>query len=178
MKRNRQIAVALTFVLLAAAPGCGSSSGGSPDGGGGGLGGASGNGTFRWKEAGTQHTASFAAAAGVKSANLDMVQVTGSNANSEGVSFGVGMMTPPLVAGGYACSDSATVGSGRIVSIAYTLGAASSLAPTCAITVTTLGETTGTRVTGTFSATVPFDDGTTHTITDGVYDVSLTVSSL
>ena len=34
------------------------------------------------------------------------------------------------------------------------------------------------RVTGTFSAMLPFDDGTTHTITDGVYDVSLTVSSL
>ncbi len=177
MKRNRQTAAALTFVLLAAALGCGSSSGGSPDGGGGGLGGASGNGTLRWKEAGTQHTASFATAARVKSANLDMVQVTGSNP-SEGVSFGVGMTTPPLVTGGYACSDNNTVGSGRVVSIAYTLAAASSLAPTCAITMTSLGETTGTRVTGTFSATLPFDDGTTHTITDGVYDVSLIVSSL
>jgi hypothetical protein len=31
---------------------------------------------------------------------------------------------------------------------------------------------------GCVSATLPFDDGTTRTITDGVYDVSLTVSSL
>jgi hypothetical protein len=41
----------------------------------------------------------------------------------------------------------------------------------------TLGETTGTRATGSFSATFT-DGGNTKTVTDGLFDVALTVSTL
>jgi hypothetical protein len=164
---------ALAVVLLAALSGCGGSSGGghAPDGGG-----PSGTGTFTWKDGGTIHTALFASGARVTSAGLDMVQVTGSDAGAA-VSFGVSLRPPPLLPGAYACSDNGAA-TGRIVSIDYTIGTVSGLAPTCAITLTSFGDSTGTHATGTFSATVPLSDGTTRMITDGAYDVPLTVSSL
>lgn len=175
MKRNATTSTLFTVLALACLPGCGSGGGTSPDGGGGG-GGATGSGNFTWKDGATLHTALFASGSRVKSASLDLVQITGSDSGS-GVSFGVTLMPPPLVTGSYACSDNGA-GTGRTVSIDYTVGGASSLAPTCAITMTTLGDATGTKVSGTFSATVPFSDGTTRTITEGKFDVSLTVSSI
>ena len=174
LSATHEHAPALVAVLLAAALGCGGSSGGgarSPDGGG-----PSGSGTFTWKDGGTLHTALFASGARVISAGLDMVQVTGSDSGAA-VSFGVSLMPPPLVAGAYACSDNGAV-AGRIVSIDYTVGSLSGLAPACAITLTSIGDIAGSRATGTFSATVPLSNGTTRTITEGAYDVPLTVSSL
>jgi hypothetical protein len=125
------------------------------------------------------HTAQFASGARVTSASLDMVQITGSDAGSA-VSFSVTLMPPPLITGTYACGTSGvtTAGTGTIVSIDYTVGTASSLGSTCAVALTAIGAAAGTHATGTFSATVPFSDGTTRTITDGVYDVPLTVSSI
>jgi hypothetical protein len=52
----------------------------------------------------------------------------------------------------------------------------SSWASSCTITVSSIGDATGGRVTGTFSAGLNFDDGTTVTpfsVTDGTYSVSL-----
>jgi len=48
----------------------------------------------------------------------------------------------------------------------------------CAIEIGSLGETTGTRATGSFSATFTLTGGGTKEITDGLFDVMLTVSSL
>jgi hypothetical protein len=166
----------LAFALVAAAAGCGgsSASGGHPDGGG-----LPGGGTFTWKDGGTLHAASFASGARSTTHSADLVQITGSDAGAA-VSFSVTLMPPPLLTGAYPCGTSGVngAGTGTIVSIDYTVGSASSLAPTCAITLASFGAATGAHATGTFSATVPFSDGTTRTITDGVFDVPLTVSSL
>jgi hypothetical protein len=169
----------MTAAFLAAAAivvvGCGSQGGTTLDNGHGGNFGTSGAGTLTWKDSGTMHTALFPSAARVKSSVSDMVQVTGGDSTGAAVAFGVGE-TPPLVAGSYTCGDR---GAGRrVVSISYGFGGASSVIPTCAIEITSLGETTGTRIIGAFTATLPFDNGTTRIITDGKFDVALTVSSL
>jgi hypothetical protein len=157
--------------------GCGGGAGGSPDGGGGaGAGGASGGGTMTWKEGGVLHTAIYPSGARVKSAQLDMVQVSGGDAGGAAVSFGVSMK-PPLTVGTFSCG---VVGaSGPIVSLAYvSKSATTSGGATCTITLTTVGDTTGTHAIGTFSASTPLSTGTTAVITEGKFDVPLTVSSI
>jgi hypothetical protein len=165
---------AIAIAIAIAGAGCGSSGGGG-DGGNMNDGGVpSLSGAISWKDNGAATTTTFAAAARVKSATLDMVQVTGSNSGGTGLSFAVAT-PPPLVPGSYSCGIGANM---EIVSFAYTVGSASGNVFTCAVDIETIGEAAGTKVTGTFSATVPLDNGMTRTITGGVFDVAQTVSSL
>jgi hypothetical protein len=53
----------------------------------------------------------------------------------------------------------------------------SSQMETCTIVLSTVGDTTGSRATGTFSGTVPLKSGGSATITNGVFDVTLTVTN-
>jgi hypothetical protein len=163
------------FVAVATlAAGCGGDGAmGSPTGAAG-MGGL-GVGTLTWKENGVAKQASFAAAARVGSATSDMVQITGSNADPTGLSFGVVVKPPPLGPGAYACFGA----SYPIVSISYTSGTASSGASgSCSIVISTVGDVAGSHITGTFTATLPLGNGTTKTLTDGKFDVAQTVNSI
>ena len=137
-------------------------------------GGTSGSGAISWKDNGTTMTSSFAAAARVKSANQDMVQITGSNSSGVGISFAVST-TPPLIPGSYTCGIGANQ---EIVSFSYVMGSAGGNTPTCTVDIDAIGDATGTKVTGTFSASVPLDNGMTKTVTGGVFDVAQVVNSL
>jgi hypothetical protein len=163
--RDRAGATALLIGALALLLGCGSD-GGGPGGGDGGVV-PTGSGTLTWLDNGTKHTALYPAGARVTSTMMDMVQVSGGEANT-GISFGVSM-PPPLVPGTYPCGVSGT-GSRIIVSFSYT---SVGLFQGCSVTLTSVGGKTGERAVGTFSAT-----GGGKTITTGMFDVPLTVSSL
>jgi hypothetical protein len=171
-----KLALAIGTLVLAAtlAAGCGGSAGGMgslPDGGGGGA----GMGTMTWKENGATKTSSFASAARVTSAQSDMVQVTGSNGDPTALSFGVAVKPPPLVPGTYACFGA----SYPIVSMTYlSKGASSGAMGSCSIVISTVGDVAGSHITGTFTATLPLDNGTTKTLTDGKFDLALTVNSI
>ena len=137
----------------------------------------SGTGTLTWKDNGTMHAALFATGSRVVTATLDYLQVAGGeSAGMTGLSFGVA--TPPMLAPGpFACSEAGM--NGRIVSFAYETGGSNSSVPTaCTVDLTMLGESSGTRAKGSFSAVVTLDDGSARTITDGVFDVALVVSAL
>jgi hypothetical protein len=162
----------LIIGALALVAGCGSGGGGDTNDGG--I--PPGSGALAWKDGATSYSALGPAAARVVSASLDMLQITGGVAGgAAAIAFSVAT-APPLLPGSYACSDSGT--GGRIVSISYVEGTAmSSGVPTCAIDVASIGDVTGARVTGTFSATLNVG-GTTTTLSDGAFDLGLTVSSL
>jgi hypothetical protein len=182
---GKELAARLVVVVVAVAAagtaltaGCGGSDDKGGTSGSGGSGGGTGMmGTLTWKESGAAKTPLFASATRVKSANLDMVQITGADSAGTGTSFAVGLMTPPLVTGTYACSDSGM--NGRIVTMTYVEGTASSTVPTsCTVGFSAIGDTAGTRVVGTFSGTLPLDNGTTKNVTDGKFDIVLTVNSI
>jgi hypothetical protein len=163
--------------VAALAAGCGGSDGGmgSPDGGGSGGAGGLGMGTITWKENGAAKTTLFAAAARVMSAQSDMVQISGGTPDPTGIAFGVAVKPPPLVPGTYACFG----GSYPIVSISYqSKGASSGAMGSCSIVISTVGDVAGSHITGTFTATLPLDNGTTKTLTDGKFDLSQTVNSI
>jgi hypothetical protein len=160
------VASVLVYVVVA---GCGSSKSAAPDGGGGTSGGS-----ITWKENGQAHTAAFAAGSRAISSASDFVQFVGSE-STVAVSFGVATETPPLTTGTAACG--VTGASAPFATLSYT-GNNSALATTCSISLTTLGDTTGSRAAGTFAGSVALDSGGTAVITDGVFDVMLTVSNL
>jgi hypothetical protein len=168
-----------TLVAVAAlAAGCGGTNGGMgslPDGGGSGGTSGGGMGTMTWKENGAAKTSAFSAAARVMSAQSDMVQITGSNGDPTAISFGVSVKPPPLVPGTYACFGA----SYPIVSISYlSKGASSGVMGACSIVISTVGDVAGSHITGTFTATLPLDNGMTKTLTDGKFDVAQTVNSI
>jgi hypothetical protein len=162
--------LALLAALAVGMSACGSSGGGANlnDGGV-----PSGSGAITWKDNGATISSAFASANRVKSANQDMVQIVGSTP-THAVAFIVST-PPPLVAGSYTCGSGPNL---EIASFAYTADSASSLAPTCTIDIVTVGDATGTKVTGTFSGMVTLDNGMAKTVTSGVFDVALIVSSL
>jgi hypothetical protein len=162
--RDRAGAAALLIGALALLLGCGSD-GGAPGGGDGGVA-PTGSGTLTWLDNGTKHSALFATGARVTTTMIDMVQVSGGEANT-GISFGVSM-PPPLVPGTYPCGVSGT-GSRIIVSFSDNSGV---LFQSCTVTLTSIGGKTGEHAVGTFSAT-----GGGKAITGGMFDVPLTVSS-
>jgi hypothetical protein len=160
-----------TALLCAIAAGC--SSGAAPGDAGAprDTGAALGGGILTWKEGGTMHTAQFATGTMARSASLDLLEVTGADV-AVGLSFGVAVMPPPLVAGPYACG-----GSGYpIVSFSYTGTDGQML--TCALDVTSLGTVAGAHTVGTFSASLSVAGGATKAITDGRFDVVMTISTL
>ena len=153
--------------------GCGSGNNAGNDGGNqGGEGGVPGGAGVSWKDNGTLQTASFGAATRTRSATLDMLQVVGSNAAGRAAGFVVST-PPPLLPGPYACSDSGV--NGRIVTITAD---EATMFESCMIDIGSIGETTGTRTTGSFSATFTLSGGGTKTITDGLFDLMLIVSTL
>ena len=172
-----KVALGIGTLVVAAAltAGCGGSGGPLPDGGGSGGAGGPGMGTMTWKENGAAKASAFASAARVGSAQSDMVQVTGSNGDPTALSFGVTVKPPPLVPGTYACFGA----SYPIVSISYlSKGASSGVMGACSIVISTVGDVAGSHITGTFTATLPLDNGTTKTLTDGKFDVAQTVNSI
>jgi hypothetical protein len=165
---NRTKTMVLLAAIAAGAAACGSSGSAATNDGG-----VPGGAGITWKDNGNTMTAAFATANRVKAATQDMVQVVGSTATN-GVALIVSS-PPPLVPGSYSCG----IGPNQeIASFAYTSGDASSGAPTCTVDIDTLGDGTGTKVTGTFSAMLTLDDGTAKTITNGTFDVALIVMSL
>jgi hypothetical protein len=172
-------ALAVALLIVAALAGCGGGGGGTTDAastGTAGTGGAAAGKLLTWKENGAAHAALVASAARVKSATSDIVQVSGGEASGTALSFGVAVQSPPLAAGTYTFNG----GTGYpIVSMSYGVGGVSSSIPTAiSIVFTALGDTTGSHAVGTFTATLPFGDGTTKTITDGKFDLTLTVNSI
>lgn len=154
--------------LAACLAGCGGDSGGSPTGGAGG-------GVFTWKEAGVTKTTIYPSGTRTTSSLLDMIQIAGGDSTGTGLALGVSVRPPPLAAGTFSCASSAM--NGLIVSAAYTKANAT-IGPmaTCSITITTLGAATGDHLVGTFSAS--FSGSGSATLTDGQFDVPLTVSKL
>jgi hypothetical protein len=134
-------------------------------------------GTLTWKEGGAMHTAIYPTAARVKTSTSDGLQFAGGEASGTAIALGVlARMPPALVLGTYSCADNA--GGMTIVSASYTMGATSSgAAQSCTIGITELGDATGTRAKGTFSATLPFGSALKE-ITEGKFDLSLTVNSI
>jgi hypothetical protein len=158
-------------LLCAVGAGCGSSGGGPGDGGATRDTGIGGTGVLTWREGGTAHTAPFAAAAMARSSTLDLLQITGAE-TTIGLSFGIAVRPPPLVAGFYACG-----GMGYpIVSFTYT-GTEGEMF-TCAVELTSVGTVTGAHAVGRFSATLGVPGGGSKVITDGQFDIPATVSSL
>jgi len=170
MTIKERITVGLVL-LCAAGAGCGSSGGGPGDGGATGDTGIAANGVLTWKEGGTVHSAPFAAAAMARSSMLDLLQITGAEPTI-GLSFGIAVRPPPLVAGSYACG-----GAGYpIVSFTYT-GTEGEMF-SCAIELTSVGTVTGAHAVGRFSATLGVPGGGSKVITDGQFDIPVTVSTL
>jgi hypothetical protein len=171
----RVLAALLISAALAGCGGGGSTADGSATGTAG-TGGAAAGKLLTWKENGAAHMALVASAARVKSATSDIVQVSGGEGSGTALSFGVAVQPPPLAAGTYTFNG----GTGYpIVSMSYGVGGVSSSIPTAiSIVFTALGDTTGAHAVGTFTATLPFGDGTTKTITDGKFDLALTVNSI
>jgi hypothetical protein len=167
---------ARALVLAVALAGCGGG-GGATDGGTAGTGGGAGTGKLlTWKENGVAHTALVASAARVKSATSDILQASGSDAAGTALSFGVVVQPPPLALTTYDFNGGAGY---PIVSMSYNAGGVTSSVPTAiSIVFTALGDTTGSHAAGTFTATLPHGDGTTKTITDGKFDLTLTVNSI
>ena len=182
----------MAALVIVAVAGCGPSGGGKPDasgtagaggggggsggnGGGGGSAGATSGGVVTWNENGTPHTATVAGGSRVRSAASDTIQIVGADAAGTAVTLDVATPVPPLTPGSFACGSTSTAD--PIVSIAYTNSGGGQM-PTCTIVISTLGDTTGSHATGTFNATVPLRSGGTATITNGVFDVTLTVTNL
>jgi hypothetical protein len=165
---RRMMSVGAVVGLAALAAGCN----GTP-GGGTGTGGNGGplSGTLTWKENGS-HVASVPLATRTKGAARDELRVSGDEPSGTTIDFSVSL-APPLVPGSYPCG--VLVSAGRVVSMSYHVGSASStISPTvptvCSIVITSLNDATS-RATGTFSATLPFDDDTMKTLTDGKFDL-------
>jgi hypothetical protein len=173
MSKVRFASVAVVLVSVVAA-GCGGSNNARPDGGGGTGGTTTGGGSMTWKQNGQAHTAAFASGSRAISSASDFVQFVGSE-STVAVSFGVATAAPPLTTGTTACG--ATSATAPFASFSYT-GNSAGLASSCSITLTTLGDVTGSHSTGTFSGSISLDSGGTAEITDGVFDVMLTVSNL
>jgi hypothetical protein len=164
------------LTLAALLVGCGGSDG-PPSGmtGSAGTGGPAGGGTMTWKENGAARSSSFGSASRVKSASSDMLQIVGSDTSGNAIAFGVVVMTPPLGPASFNCGG----GGYPIVTMTYTAGSASStIATACSIEITSVGDDMGSHAVGTFSGTLPLDNGTTKTITDGKFDLAQQVRSL
>jgi hypothetical protein len=166
------VAGALAALLV----GCGSDGPGASTGGAGTGGGAAGTGgVFTWKEDGAMKTTIYPSGTRTTSSMLDMVQIAGGDATGTGLAMGVTLRPPPLAAGTFDCASTGM--NGLIVSAAYTkTNATVGFMATCSITITTLGAATGDRLIGTFSATFTGSGAPTVTLTDGKFDVPLTVS--
>ena len=150
---------------------CGSGSGAGGDAGIG----TSTTGNITWKDDGVVHKSLISSAAMVKSAQMDLLQIAGGEANGvAALSFGIGAK-PTLVPGSFTC---AATGMYPIVSFVYTAPGTGTLVDSCAIEITTIGAKTGDRTTGTFSTTVPLTAGGKKLVTEGKFDLPTTVSSL
>jgi len=175
-------------LMVAAAAGCGPSSnpntdaggtaganGGGGSSGGGGSGGAASGDVFTWKESGTLHTATVAGASRVNSASSQSINVIGGDAAGTAVTLGIATPVPPLTTGSFACGPITSTAPSALMS--YTNNDSSQM-ETCTIVLSTLGDATGSRAKGTFSGTVPLKSGGSAVITEGVFDVTLTVNNL
>ena len=176
----------MTAFVVAAVAGCGPSSSATPDasgnagasGGGGGSGGSGGavsGDVVTWNESGSLHTATVAGGSRVKSASSDTITIIGGDASGTAVTLGVATQVPPLTPGSFVCG--ATSNTDPLVLLSYTNNDSAQM-PACMIVLSTLGDTTGSRATGTFNGTVPLKSGGSATITSGVFDVTLTVNNL
>lgn len=124
-----------------------------------------------WLEDGVRQTASFATGSRVTAASTDYLQVVGSNASGAGVSFAVST-PPPLAPGTYSCG---LTNGNVIVSLAAN---SSDNATVCTIQLAGIGAVAGARATGTFQASLMATGGGMKAITDGMFDVPLTISAL
>ncbi len=129
-----------------------------------------GTGTLTWKDNGAMHTAQFASATIIRSANLDLLEI-GAADPSSGLALGVTVQPPPLTPGSYACGGTAF----PIVSFSY--NGTTGQNQVCAIALTSVGLTSGAHVIGTFSATLAVTGGGTKAITEGRFDIVAVVSS-
>lgn len=131
-----------------------------------------GGGSLTWLDDGTRHSASFATAALSRSTMMDYLLVAGGESSGVGISFGIAA-TPPLSASTVAC------GSGQypFASFSYNPGVAA-VYTSCAVTISTITLTGTTHVTGTFQAVFPKTGGGSKTLSDGKFDLAMTVTSL
>ncbi|HEY4188767.1 MAG TPA: hypothetical protein VGP07_27110 [Polyangia bacterium] len=160
--------------MAASLLGCGS--GGAPGGLRGGAGGttATGSGSMTWKDDGAAHGASFATGVLARTSVTDLLEVSG--ADTAGMAIAFALSTPtPIAAAPFTCAQVGT--NGIIVSLVYTTtGNATNSTQSCAINLATVGTTTGAHAIGTFSAVIALTAGGTKTLSDGQFDLPLTVS--
>ena len=103
---------------------------------------------------------------------MDLLQISGGEPTGIGISFGVAA-TPPLGPTTVACN---MTGMRPFVSFSYT--GTDPVWDSCSVTVSTLVLTGTTRATGTFEAVFTKTGGGTKTLSDGSYDLPMTVQSL
>ena len=110
----------------------------------------------------------------MKSSPAESMAIVGADAAGIAVTLGLTTPVPPLAPGSFTCG--AVSNTQPTASMSYTNNDGSQM-PTCTIVLSTLGDTTGLRATGTFSGTVPLKSGGSAMITEGVFDVTLTVNN-
>jgi hypothetical protein len=161
-------------VLVLAACGCGSGGAAKAEGGASGCPpGASGGGTISWLDDGTQECAVSATATFVNTSQYTRFSLTGA-ATPLGISLGVStVLAPGPIGGTYSCAPLDSVS----VTFLYKQGQNEIGTASCALTLNMQGAA-GVHATGTFSATfTPWTtDGGTKSLTNGVFDVPVTIT--
>jgi hypothetical protein len=139
---------------------------------------ASGN-TFSWKEGGVLHTAPSATATRTKGNSADSLVLAGVDGSGVSIELQVVAMPFPMLTllpgSGLNCS---VPGPGFNATFKYSVGGASSADwAACSIDFRELGDVTGSRTTGVFSAMFMLA-GNPTTITEGMFDLPLIVTTL
>ncbi|HVV52762.1 MAG TPA: hypothetical protein VHO06_24085 [Polyangia bacterium] len=162
-------ALALAFAL--AAGGCGSS--GAAKGEGGVLGCQpilGGGGTMSWVDDGTQACATSAVAT-FEDTSLSTLFNLVAATTTVGIDFSVStVLGPAAIGGSYSCVPLDSLS----VTFDYTQAKTSTAATSCGFMLNMQG-TAGVHATGTFSATLTLTGGATKSITDGAFDVPVTI---
>jgi hypothetical protein len=174
-QRRTFLPALLVTTLALASTGCGGGGSGTPGPGDGGV--PPGSGTLNWLDDGARKNAVSPSAALARSSLMDYLQVTGSVAGGNAaVSFGVAA-TPPITPDTILCGGPGGTGQRPFASVGYTSGT-DPIATSCSVTISTIVLTDPPHVTGTFEAVFPKTGGGTKTISDGHFDLAMTVSSI
>jgi hypothetical protein len=157
----------LGIALVLSLAGCGTGAASSGDGGnGGGVAGAGGS-RLTWLDDGVAQTANLAIASRMLGSKSDFLEIIGSEASGTGITLTVS--GPPTLGGTYDCGGDA----GAYVAITYT---GTTHAQSCTISVTSAGMKAGANAAGKFSAVLVTTGGAIKALTEGSFDVPVTIT--
>jgi len=146
-----------------------SSSTGSGSSGGIGSCGYLGGGTMTWLLNGESECTTYAMTTRTTDSSMDFIEIVGSTSTAVGIGVTVASYTGPL-SGTYTCSESIVDGGATVIFVYGSVNVTE-----CTITITQAGSA-NVNAQGTFSASGAFIDGGTANITDGTFDVAVTVT--